>query len=608
MNGCGLPAGKLVLSATDSPDPVAEGAPVTYAATVTNAGSTLASQVTVTYALSSLGVTGTASSSQGTCAITGRLVSCQLGALAPGASADVQVTFTPTSATPGLSATVSAGSELADSSPADNVVALTTVVTAAGRDIAVINTNNGGPGSLRQAILDSNADAGDRDRIVFNIPGTGVHTIVPLTALPVISQPAIIDGTTQPGYSGSPVIELNGNGLSNNGLFILGGSIVRGLVINRFGGAGIVVQGGTGTAIEGNYIGTDATGTLDRGNGGDGIQVNGASGTLIGGTTAATRNVVSGNNAVGIRLSGTTTGTLIRGNYIGVDAPGFNAIPNTGSGVALGDTANGNTIGGSAAGAGNLISGNGNMGVTLFGAGVTGNTVAGNRIGTDDLVDDVDSERFPRRQHHRRLGQRHRRRRERAEHHLGQSAERRRHFRRHGHRQSGARQPDRHQQQRHERDRERHSWRRDHQRARQHHRRRRAGNVISGNGQNGIVVVRRVVGRHADRRQLDRRRTSRRPARSANRRGRHPDRGCAVDGDRGKASPDWAETSSAATARAASGSTAARPASCLRYPHRRQHDRVQRAARIPRQRPERHSDRDRVQHVHRRPADGRRAI
>ena len=75
---------------------------------------------------------------------------------------------------------------------------LTTTVTAAGRELVVTNTNNAGSGSLRQAILDSNADSGDRDTIVFNIPGTGVRTITPLTALPVISQPVVIDGTRSP--------------------------------------------------------------------------------------------------------------------------------------------------------------------------------------------------------------------------------------------------------------------------------------------------------------------------------------------------------------------------------------------------------------------------
>ena len=134
LNGCGQPAGNLVLSATDSPDPVAEGGTRHLRGDGHECGEHAGQPGHVTHTLSSLGVTGTGISSQGTCTITGRLVSCQPGRLAPGASADVQVTFTPSAATASLNATIGVGSELADSSPADNVVALTTAVTAAGRD------------------------------------------------------------------------------------------------------------------------------------------------------------------------------------------------------------------------------------------------------------------------------------------------------------------------------------------------------------------------------------------------------------------------------------------------------------------------------------------
>ena len=80
------------------------------------------------------------------------------------------------------------------------------------RSFVVINTNDSGAGSLRQAIIDSNATPGVTDTISFNIPGGGVHTITPTIALPAILSPAIIDATTQPGYSGAPLIELNGSG------------------------------------------------------------------------------------------------------------------------------------------------------------------------------------------------------------------------------------------------------------------------------------------------------------------------------------------------------------------------------------------------------------
>ena len=71
----------------------------------------------------------------------------------------------------------------------------------------VLNTNDSGPDSLRQAILDANAATGVTNAIAFDIPGAGVHTIEPLTALPTITNPVTIDGTTQPGSGGLPAIE-----------------------------------------------------------------------------------------------------------------------------------------------------------------------------------------------------------------------------------------------------------------------------------------------------------------------------------------------------------------------------------------------------------------
>ena len=88
-----------------------------------------------------------------------------------------------------MTVTAGVGADQADPTPANNSLTVTTTVTAIGRTILVTNTSDSGPGSLRQAILDSNADAGDVDRISFNIPGTGVRTIAPLTGLPAITQP-----------------------------------------------------------------------------------------------------------------------------------------------------------------------------------------------------------------------------------------------------------------------------------------------------------------------------------------------------------------------------------------------------------------------------------
>ena len=79
----------------------------------------------------------------------------------------------------------------------------------------VTTTNDAGLGSLRQAILDSDGNPGT-NTIAFNISGSGVHTILPLSGLPDIMVPTILDGTTQPGYTNSPLIELSGTNAGPN--------------------------------------------------------------------------------------------------------------------------------------------------------------------------------------------------------------------------------------------------------------------------------------------------------------------------------------------------------------------------------------------------------
>ena len=94
----------------------------------------------------------------------------------------------------------------------------------------VTNTLDSGPGSLRQAILDANAtpNVGGPDLIRFAIPGSGAHTIQPLSPLPTITDPVVLDATTQPGYAGKPVIELDGSLAANsNGLTIFARAATR---------------------------------------------------------------------------------------------------------------------------------------------------------------------------------------------------------------------------------------------------------------------------------------------------------------------------------------------------------------------------------------------
>jgi titin len=145
-----------------------------------------------------------------------------------------------------------------------------------------------------------------------------------------------------------------------------------------------------GNVIQGNFIGTDISGTVALGNGGsDGVLLNGGShDNVIGGTTPGAGNVISGNASDGIHLTGSgTTGNLIQGNLIGTDITGMAALGNGNRGVAIDDHASNNTVGGAVAGAGNLISGNAAPGVVLQG-GATGNRVQGNSIGTNSNSQD----------------------------------------------------------------------------------------------------------------------------------------------------------------------------------------------------------------------------
>ena len=242
--------------------------------------------------------------------------------------------------------------------------------------------------TLREAINAANANPG-ADVINFNIPGAGVHTITPGSALTAIGDAVTIDGYSQPGTSENTLaigdnavllIELNAMNavIGNVGLQISSDDCtIRGLVINRTPGFGIVVSlGFANNIVEGNFLGTDPSGLVDLGGGG--VAVNGTN-TLIGGLTAAARNIISGNQ-IGVSLA-SSSGNQVMGNYIGTDKNGTSPLGNDFFGVVVASSA-GNSVGGAVVGAGNVISGNGD-GVHIEGAASTDNTVQGNFIGTD---------------------------------------------------------------------------------------------------------------------------------------------------------------------------------------------------------------------------------
>ncbi len=256
-------------------------------------------------------------------------------------------------------------------------------------------TTGTGTCSLRDAILFANLNAG-ANTINFNIGGGGFRSIAPTSALPAIVETVTINGYSQPGASANTLsvgndanllIELDGASAgAANGLTVQNApsTLIKGLVINRFALAGIQIAPTIDTnfiTIQGNFIGTDVTGTAALANGGNGIEVANSHGLFgtIGGIGPPIRSVISGNALNGISLA--ENNNTVQGNYIGTNASGTAALAN-GGGVDI--AANNSQIGGNPAfGQRNVISGNDGNGVAILSSGATSNVIVGNFIGTD---------------------------------------------------------------------------------------------------------------------------------------------------------------------------------------------------------------------------------
>jgi titin len=284
------------------------------------------------------------------------------------------------------------------------------------------NNLNPTPFSLRAEIIAvDKIKLGAAATINFNIGGLnqpGLYTIAPPAPLPAITVPNItIDGYTQSNaalpnkipiqsvkviggvtYANNASIEIILNGANAGagavGLELSGGSdTVKGLVIQGFSGGGIVLDTVGQDNINGDYIGTDPSGTVAVPNGVAGITINNVADNKIGGTTAAACNLISGNGASGttvpgVAISGQGAGSnVVDGNDIGLSATNGKLINsgggNTGAGVSIAGNAPNNTVGGTLGQAGNVICANGGPGVLITGAQSTQNTVEGNFIGTD---------------------------------------------------------------------------------------------------------------------------------------------------------------------------------------------------------------------------------
>ena len=231
--------------------------------------------------------------------------------------------------------------------------------------------------SLRAAILASNvggiagycgAGTAERDSIRFAL-GSGTPEINIASNLPAITQAVTISGST----GGATRVRLHGPG-GGTGLVVNGATTtIRNLVVDNFN-EGIHVSA-TGVTIVGNIIGPNVSFGINADTS-TGLTIGGSTGITPGGACTGDCNRIVGNGAVGVRLVG-GGGTLL-GNMIGTDASGTLA-----SGNDLGVFASGGswTVGGTAAGAGNLISGNGDIGIELDNCSAC--TVQGNRIGTN---------------------------------------------------------------------------------------------------------------------------------------------------------------------------------------------------------------------------------
>ena len=260
-----------------------------------------------------------------------------------------------------------------------------------GDGVCEVGFGPGGFCTLRAAIQQANASQG-RDVIEFHIFGdSGVQTITPSTPLPPITEQLTVDGFSQPGASPNTLakgtnaellIELSGSGLTNagdhTGLSISASdSVVQGLVINRFGGAGVhIFDTASLVRLEQNFIGTDPTGTQDFGNA-IGVLDEGL-GTSIGGNFPQDANLISGNDGPGIAIRNRATSTQASHNLIGTDKSGTKRLGNAEEGVEITGSSN-NSL------ENNTIAFNGGDGVKVSDAAGSRLTVGANSIFSNSM-------------------------------------------------------------------------------------------------------------------------------------------------------------------------------------------------------------------------------
>ncbi len=247
-------------------------------------------------------------------------------------------------------------------------------------DNALGYTVSDGSNSLRKCMRIANASPG-ADVINFNIPVGPFMITLGGPDLPAITQQLTINGLTQPSASaGNLLIEINATGRGNGLTYDAGSanSILMGVAINN-SNRGVYIINTSAITIQACNIGTDVTGTIARPCNWNGIQIDNSPDVVIGGNGGvATRNIISGNNEVGLRIDNSLR-ALINGNYIGVNANGNTILGNNWYGIQLAGACHNSVIGNGLAGGGNVISGHGRDGINVNNS--TNLTIKGNIVG-----------------------------------------------------------------------------------------------------------------------------------------------------------------------------------------------------------------------------------
>jgi YVTN family beta-propeller protein len=254
--------------------------------------------------------------------------------------------------------------------------------TPQGQRYVVTNTDDDGPGSLRQAILDSNFDL--QPSVIEFDPALAGETIsVVSDDLPAIED---LDTTINGDINGDgqPDIRIDGPGLDQAFDVFAAGTVIEGLSISSFDVGIIIEPDASNVLIDRCYVGVALDGISDAHNFDTGIEVHGSSHRI-------TNSVISANLGFGFDIAEDASGTVLTGNVIGASADRTISLGNGDDGVSIGDSGD-HMIGGSGPNEGNFIVSNAGSGIAVVG--FSGNarnvTIVGNQIGDADLRGNIE--------------------------------------------------------------------------------------------------------------------------------------------------------------------------------------------------------------------------